>query len=172
MPLYETIAVTEDDLKGEESMNCTECGVEVEETSGNEDKKFHIYVPVNRKLSAIEHNIPFCCKTCGAIKFPYQAVRDVVFIWSPDPEKIGNIWVPEIDAERHRTAYGIILSVGDYSYTSKGVKVRDNSGLLYTGREVIYDKFTPWKMEVEGADGKKHEVRMCGKKDLRAVVGE
>lgn len=136
-------------------MQCLECGNNIE-----------LYKEELRKKIK-EHNIPFVCSKCGDIKFPYQPLRDIVFVW-PDarPEKIGSFYLPETMNEdpKYTTAYGIAIAVGKGHYNKKSGKFIPMS--LKVGNRVAFDKNAPWFMKVEDSKGKEHLVRYMGEQDI------
>ena len=154
--------------------SCPACGVEVEVVDGG------IYRPVNKKLLASlpSFKIPFYCSVCDSIKFPYKAVRDVVFLYpTPRPEKVGNVYIPDYDGRSYNTrelfreSSGIILSIGPgaiHKKTKKFFSTKD----LEVGDYVYYNKSVPWKLDVIGIDGGKYRVIICGYLDIYAKMEE
>jgi len=122
-------------------------------------------------------NVPFRCKECGAIKFPWRPLRDIVFMYPDEiPEKTdGGIIVPDIVRELYResgelyNSVGTVLAVGK-GYTDDRGKFRPTT--VKSGDRVNYTSSVPWHMDFEGIDGKKHKVRMMGERDIRAVVND
>lgn len=119
------------------------------------------------KKIAEEYNIPFVCKECGAIKFQYQAIRDIVFIFPARAvEKIGNIIIPE--AFRQDTEFGVVLSFGPGYYSESGKYC--HSYELKIGAHIIYDKQIPWIHYVASEDGKKHKIKYMGYQDIKGII--
>jgi hypothetical protein len=121
---------------------------------------------------------PFVCPHCKRFRFKYRAIRDVVLIWPmPLPPTFvegGAIVRPEssINADDElygRSDYGLVLSVGPGYYDNKKFHPTHT---LEVGMKVVYDKLVPWKVYVEGCDGKEELVVICGFKDVRGVVEE
>lgn len=114
-------------------------------------------------------SIPFYCKTCGALKFRYQAIGDKVFLW-PDliEDKIGSIVIPDKWKSNNLTSFGTVLSVG------KGCVDRGNRKFVPTeikdGDYIVYDTGVPWAHDVLGADDRMYTVRIMGALDVKAKV--
>jgi len=137
---------------------CKECGQEVG------------YMSAIVKLK----QIPFYCKTCGALHFKFKATGDKVFVWpDPVPDKIGKeglIVIPEKWKERNKSAYGTVLTVGP------GCISKDNKRFIKTelkvGDYVMYDINVPWSVDVFGVDDKRYVVPLMGELDIKVRVVE
>jgi len=110
----------------------------------------------------------------GKLKFPYRAIRDIVFIYpDPPPAKIGKEQIIELPEELRKyyneQGVGTLLSVGP-GYTDDSGKWHPTSDQLKPGVKVRYDKTVPWSMYLEGLDGKPYKVVLCGYRDLYGVV--
>lgn len=160
-------------------MKCGVCGTEIKIYSTGEGTCG--YEPVNKKLdtSIIRHGMraPFYCTLCGAIDFPFQAVRDVVFLYpKPAPEKLGELYVPEGDfvggsvGEKYREPIAIVLSIGMGSRDRQNKEFIPTKGIVEVGDVVYYNKKVPWRMNMKGSDGKEHMIVYCGILDLRGIV--
>ena len=122
-------------------MECPKCGVEVRINKYSGFK----YQPFDKNLWSWNKGIeiPFYCKSCGAINFPYKPIRDVVFIYPyPRPEKVGSIYLPQ-DDEYYRSSVndlfeskGVVLAVGKYMYSS-GEKISQK--ILKVGDIVLFE---------------------------------
>jgi co-chaperonin GroES (HSP10) len=109
----------------------------------------------------------------GNLKFPYQPLRDLVFIFpTPPPERIGSeslLFIPEGFKKRHQDKTGVILAVGLGYYDKKG-KFHPAPSELKPGTKVFFDNSTPWGQYLLGLDGKQHFVFLCGVCDVFGVV--
>jgi len=145
-------------------MNCKSCNAEVKKVDGKA-------VPVDENLIKIVllHRLPFYCEECGAFKFPYRAVRDVVFLFSDQiPEETpGGILIPSVVRDSMHSEYGVVLSVGK-GYWDKKMKFHPTE--VKVGDKVMYDKTVPWTQDVEGADGKVYKVKVMGERDVKGLV--
>lgn len=152
---------------------CEGCGAEVYAKEGTAR-----YEPVDPKLRGINRadgiEVPFRCEICGAIKFRYQAVRDVVFLY-PLPKKErteGGIYLPDEKyvggsyIDRISPPLAVVLSCGKGYWTKKG-KFVPSSG-IGVGDVVYYSRKVPWRLWMDGVDGKKHAVIYCGYQDVYA----
>jgi len=123
--------------------------------------------------AGLKHNTPFVCPECGGIKFPFKAIRDIVFIWpDPLPEKLSDvIIVPEKVRDRlqEEVDVGTVVSVGPGYWDKK--KKKFVYTLVKVGQRVVYDAGCPWWQDVEVGD-KKYEVRLMGEKDIKGVIYE
>jgi len=150
---------------------CTACGTELKEYLPDVETGDHFYFAKDELLFSMvsKYKIPFFCTECSSLKFPYQAIRDIVFVW-PEviPEKVGGIFIPRT-VQSLGTEYGVVISVGKGTYNKKGTFVPSQ---LKVGDCVVYDKSVPWKMDVLGNDGKTHEVKYMGQLDVKGVVTE
>ncbi len=160
-------------------MKCGVCGTEIRVYSTGEGTSS--YEPVNKKLDTnIERHrmrVPFYCALCGAIDFPFQAVRDVVFLYPmPAPRKIGDLYIPEGEfiggsvAEKFREPIAVVLSVGQGSRDRRNKEFISTKGVVEAGDVVYYNKKVPWRMNMRGSDGNEHVVVYCGILDLRGLV--
>ena len=146
-------------------MKCSYCNTEIENNK-----------PINPLLYAHTYGIPFFCTFCGAIKFNYRAIRDIVFLW-PIPltrtyVEEGVVERPEssIDSEDEvygRSNLGIVLSVGPGYYDNKRFHPTNT---LERGMKILYDKNVPWRTYVKDNDGKSRMVVFCGFKDIWSIV--
>jgi len=160
-------------------MKCGACGTEIKIYSADEGTSS--YEPVNKKLDTNMRrcgiHVPFYCTMCGAIDFPFQAVRDVVFLYpKPAPEKVGEIIVPEGQfvggsvGEKYREPIAVVLSIGLGSRDRKNISFIPTKGVVEVGDVVYYNKKVPWRMNMKGTDGKEHMIVYCGILDLRGIV--
>jgi len=157
-------------------MKCPACGTDVL-VKGDQKEGTNYYEPEDRHLLSDKGDIkvPFSCDLCGAIDFPFQAVRDVVFVFfKPAPEKIGSIIIPDDDGfrggsprERLREPVGIVLSVGPGTlrYPDRA-KFMPTEGVLRVGDRIYYNKGVPWKTKVENNKGEEILVAYCGVGDI------
>lgn len=157
-------------------MNCPACGVEV--YIGGKTGETNYYIPVNLKLRSYRDGfkIPFYCGVCGALKFNYVAVRDVLFVWPyPKPTEskggivlvddnyIGGSYVEEI-----RPNKAIVLAIGDGFFSKTKKKFIPCYG-IEVGDVVRYNKKVPWVIELKNDNEEKHKVTLCGFQDCYAV---
>jgi hypothetical protein len=158
-------------------MKCPKCGIEVKVYSSGEGT--NSYEPVNEKLVAAKAAIPlpFYCDMCGAIRFPFQAVRDVVFLYPrPLPEKVGLIYLPKEEfvggstQEKFKAPDAIVLSVGEGSIDKDRKRFISTKGVLETGDHVFYNRRIPWRMKARGMDGEDHMVVFCGVLDVWGLL--
>lgn len=151
-------------------MRCKDCGNKVFIVNGKEGT--HHYASTNPELDSSKYSIPFFCDICGSIKFPYRAIRDIVFIWPLVKEtfqKDGLIEIPEQFKKFYLSDLGIVLSAGPGYYDNK--RFHPSEGLR-VGMRVIYDKSVLSETYVKGNDGKKYFIKICGYLDVRCVVEE
>ncbi len=159
---------------------CPECGVQVELIK-NEKKDHSYFRPVNKDLDSSTHQIPYACGFCRAIKFPFKAPSDYVYIWPLIMPEIavpgGVIVIP--DAYREIIPYGVVLAFGpgyfgpDY-HNRKAVKNSEKfhptPPEIQVGKKVIYDCSVPWEMPILGNDRLDHMVKYCTYLDVKAIV--
>jgi co-chaperonin GroES (HSP10) len=115
--------------------------------------------------------IPFYCTTCGALNFRLQALGDKVFVW-PDPVEVraGSVIVlPEFFKDRHHSAYGTVLSIGNGCVNKKR---RFIPTTVPVGTYVVYDTGVPWYQDELGVDGKMHRVKIMGELDIKGIVNQ
>jgi len=153
---------------------CSDCGNEIEIASTIDElsRTINNIRLVNEELNSRQFNVPFHCLTCGAIKFPYRAILDHVFIYpTPLPERYGNskMFIPDNYKRHYRNWIGIVLHVGPGCYLDSGSFKHTQ---LRIGQRVVYDKTVPWNIDVEDSNGQVHKVIICGELDVRAVLGE
>jgi co-chaperonin GroES (HSP10) len=125
---------------------------------------------VNEKIITVmkKYEVPFICELCGVLKFPYQATRDVVFVYPKKPkEKIGRIIIPE--QARQEQEYAVVLSVGKGYWNKKGKFIPTE---IKVGDEVVYDKLIPWTRMLVGPDGRRHMVKYMGYQDVKGVISD
>ena len=149
--------------------NCPECGnyVEVIKDAGKVS-----YLPASPLPETLtKYNVPFLCTTCGNLNFPLKAIRSVVFLFPVDelgnPEKIGNVVIPEVIRSNKDSEYGVVLTVGKYQYNSKGLKFPVE---IVDGDLVVYDRNTYSMHYMKGTDGKVKRLRWCYYIDILALV--
>jgi len=146
---------------------CLECNTEVDVISEDEEGT-NYYQPCDEIINAIRFNVPFYCTICGAIKFPWRAIRDIVFIYPLPVEETyregGLVVIPDTYKEFYKKGQGVILSIGPGYYDDKKFHPIDPD--LKIGELVIYNKDVPWYDVVIGNDKKEHVVVMCGAKDI------
>lgn len=116
---------------------------------------------------------PFHTKE-GKLEFPYRAILDRVFIFpTPPPERFRSkrnlITIPKSQRKQYQDGTGILLSVGPGYYDKKG-EWHPTTGQLEPGQKVLFDSSVPWSINIEGVDGKKYFVVICGVQDVRCVV--
>lgn len=157
-------------------MRCPNCGNIVKVVPSGEPTVSYELVDKNLYHKKGDIVVPFYCKLCGAIKFPYRAIRDVVFIYpEPYPEKVGSIYLPRDEnyigggpTFRLWKPRGVVLSVGPGYWDKKKRRFVPVTGLK-VGDIVYFEKNLPkaWRsFEVEGTDGKMHKVVYCGYRDV------
>ena len=116
------------------------------------------------------YKVPFLCKGCGGLRFPYQALNGVVFIWPlPVAEKtVGGVHLPKPIQENFKTAKGVVLSTGEGVLSEKtGAFTKSD---LKPGDEVLYDKTVPWQTEAEDEEGGRHLITINNLFDVTARV--
>lgn len=115
---------------------------------------------------------PFHTKE-GKLKFSYRAISDMVFIFpTPPPKRLGKrslIVIPEAQRKGYQDSTGILLSVGPGYYNKRGDWL-PTTDQLKPGLKVLFDNSVPWGTLVEGVDGKKHSVVLCGVQDIRCII--
>ena len=118
-----------------------------------------------------KYEVPFKCKECGSIDFPFKATRDVAFLWeSVAPTKVGSLFLPDMAQDKFKKAQCVVLSIGP-GWMDKG-NMRFHPTEVKVGQVVLVDPGTPWIMDVEATDGKKYPVRYMGERDLKCIVTE
>ena len=145
-------------------MNCPKCGCEV--TTYSSGGGTSSYEQVEPRLNTLNHKhpIPFYCDLCRAIKFPLKPLGDKVFVLSdPVETHIGMIEIPE-NWRPEKRATGVVMAIGRGYYDKSG---RFHATSLKPGMRVIYHRHVPWKLEVEGTDGKVHRVEYMGERDVQ-----
>jgi co-chaperonin GroES (HSP10) len=154
---------------------CLECGGDVllvKDVDWEKNKIVHT-APLNEKLSKvlIKYNIPFRCKSCGSLKFPYQATLDRVFVFpDPIPEKVGLIYLPDILKESHQNEYAVVLSVGKGYVHKIGRYFIPTT--IQVGDRVVYDKSIMWQLPIQDSDGKVYNIKYMGENDIQGTVEE
>ena len=85
----------------------------------------------------------------GNLKFPYQPLRDLVFIFpTPPPKKVGDerlLYVPEQFRKQHQDKTGIVLAIGPGYQNDKGKWFRPSSELR-PGVRVYFDNSTTLRL--------------------------
>ena len=132
---------------------CEECGTPHENNNSKVVESF---------------KIPFKCSTCGSVKFPYQALNGIVYVWpKPIEESVGTIIIPERLRQNLKTNLGVVLSVG-----SGCLDVRRNvfvESSLKEGDVLKYDKNVPWRDSIEDDTGSEHIVDILNVLDAHSV---
>ena len=110
----------------------------------------------------------------GELKFPFRPLRDLVYIY-PDlpPEKLGKqqlIHIPDQFKKKYHDGVGTILAIGS-GYTDNKGRFHPTPSGLKAGAIIAFDISVPWGMRVEGQDGRKYYVILCGTSDIFGVVG-
>jgi len=143
-------------------MICNECKLELDNIQEG-DKHVHPLIDIVKK-----YKVPFKCNTCGSLKFPYQALHGIVFIWpKPIEEKTkGGIVIPQSVRHSFKTSIGVVLSSGKGCKNKKTGKFVDSE--LQLGDTVVYDKNIPWRIFLEASDGKEYEVELMNILDITA----
>lgn len=138
-------------------MNCPNCGSE------------EVVIKFREKLKKYE--VPFLCKTCGDLKFPWKALKGIVFIW-PEiiPEKQGSIYIPDRIKSIFKRSRGIVMSSGKGCIDKRTGRFVQSG--LNAGDVVLYDNTIPWQIDVEATDGKKYTIDMCSILDISCCVEE
>jgi co-chaperonin GroES (HSP10) len=159
----------------ENNTGCPECHgvVECVKDADYEDNKLLHYFPMDKKLPEIveKYQIPFKCKTCGSIKFPYQSLHGVVFVWpKPIPETQGKVFIPETLRSGLKSCMGIVMSSGKGCVNKRSKKFVESE--LQPGDIIIYDKNIPWHQPIPCTDGKTYEVDVMNILDVHATVTE
>ena len=145
-------------------MFCSLCNTEVVEVDGTlRPKEERLYY----KKEGYE--VPFYCKRCGAITFPYQPIRNVVFLyWKPLPAQVGSVYLPEDDNFRgggprnhFKENIAVVLAKGKGAYgrdpeTQK--RTWYGTDHFEVGEEIATFKAMRANQLMEGTDGKEHEV--------------
>lgn len=123
-------------------------------------------------MSILINKTPFHSEK-GELRFPYRSLRDLVFVWpDPPPEKLGKkqlIYLPEHLKKRYHDGVGTILAIGP-GYTNNKGKYYPTPSELKPGVRVLFDINVPWGEDIEGQDGRKHYVILCGVADILGVV--
>ena len=105
----------------------------------------------------------------GRIVCPLRPLADIVFIYQvPEPERIGSIIIPEEYREEYTPELGVVLSIGP-GYMDEGGTW--HPAFLHPGQMVVFDKTTPWRIEIESpVDGKEYWCRRMNQLDVRFAV--
>lgn len=156
--------------------NCPECNsqVDIVKDADWESNGIINYFPVTPLPGPlVKYKVPFMCTKCGSLNFPYQALRDIIFLYPVpelgNPEKIGHIVIPESIRNVKESEYAIVLSAGKEYIAKKGKRF---SVEVVAGDLVIYDKQVPWVQFVKGSDGKQKRTRFCSYADILAIIKE
>lgn len=135
-------------------MKCKECCLDID-------------VKMLEKLKT--YDVPFRCKACGMLKFPYQAINGVVMVWpKPIPETQGLIHIPDRIRAVFKETLGMVMSTGAGCIEQMTRKFVKSS--VVPGDILSYDKNVPWQVEVPDPSGKKHTVDMMNVLDVLATV--
>ena len=147
---------------------CDVCGKLIRKSNDGDGGEKYIGIDIGAQYVE-QYKIPFKCNKCGNIQFPYQAIRDIVFIWpDPKPPKTkGGLLIPE--KFREHTGYGIVLSVGKGYRDKKG---KFHPSLLKDGVRVLYNKDVPWQIPVELDNGRRLMVPFMGEQDILCLIDE
>jgi co-chaperonin GroES (HSP10) len=151
---------------------CPECSSEVtivKDADWEQNQIVHTF-PVDDKVAKVlsRYKVPFQCKICGSLKFPYQATLDRVFIFpDPPPEQVGAIYIPEVLRDIHQKEYGIALSVGPGHVNERRRFIPTS---VKIGDRVVYDRYTPRRISVEGSDGKLYDITIAGEQDIHGTI--
>jgi co-chaperonin GroES (HSP10) len=122
------------------------------------------------KAVVVTHQTPFTCPECGVIDFPYQPLRDIVFLYAdPLPERLGSFYLPAQYRENHGNEFGIVLAHGRGYYDKKGTF---HPTSVRPGDRVMYDKNIPWWKMVFAPDGKEYKIKYMPECDIKGVVEE
>ena len=128
-------------------------------------------MPTKKLLVILDKfQVPFRCSECNGIYFPYRALNGIAFLW-PKPIKettLGGIHIPETLRDTFKTCYGVVLSTGKGCANKKTKEYIES--LLTPGDVVIYDKNTPWVMEVQAQDGTIYKTALMNILDVNAIV--
>jgi len=106
-----------------------------------------------------KYKIPFKCKKCGGLNFPYKPTQSYLFVWPDLIEKYKNkIIIPETIRFAFENGYGTVLAIGPGYFNKKGIFIKTQ---LQPGDRIWYDKQIPetWKFNIEAQNGKKYPVR-------------
>ena len=116
-----------------------------------------------------EYQVPFVCEVCGGLKFPYQALKGIVFVWpKPIPETQGAIYIPDRVRAIFKTSYGMVMSTGPGCIEKRtGIFVPAE---VIPGDILSYNNNIPWQIEVPDANGKKHTIDMMNVLDVEAII--
>ena len=118
-----------------------------------------------------EYKVPFVCKTCGMLKFPYQALKGIVFVWpKPIPEKQGSIYIPDVVRSAFKMSAGMVMSTGKGCVDKKTDRFVPAG--VAPGDVISYDKAIPWQVEVPDSEENKHTVDMMSVLDILATGEE
>jgi len=108
----------------------------------------------------------------GELHFPYQPLRDLVFIYpNSPPEKLGKqqlIHIPEQYRRKYHDGVGVILAIGP-GYTNNKGRFYPTPSELKPGVNVVFNIGVPWGMHFEGQDKKKYHVVLCGVADIFGI---
>lgn len=112
---------------------------------------------------------PFLNTETNEIEFPYQPLRDLVFILPIEEAKeISGLIIPEIYRQNHTDSIGVVLAIGRGFRCSKRKKFIPTTAKI--GDIIGYDSSIPWEMEIKDKNGDKHKVLYCGERDLQFIV--
>lgn len=109
----------------------------------------------------------------GEVKFPFRPLRDLVFIYpDPPPERLGEqqlIHIPVQYKKKYHDGVGIILAIGS-GYTDDNDRFHPTPSGLKPGVRVILDLSVPWGVTVQGQDGRRYHVVLCGIADIFGIT--
>ena len=151
--------------------NCPECGNYVEPIKGDAGVKYFPAVPLPPAF--VKYKVPFACSLCGNIKIDFRAITNKLFFYPVpelgNPEKIGNIIIPESIRENKDNEWAVILTAGREAQTRKGRRFPME---CYDGDLILYDKNIPTSYFTKGSDGKVYRLKWCCYVDILAIVKE
>jgi hypothetical protein len=122
-----------------------------------------------------KYNIPFKCKKCGGLDFPYIPINDKVFLFliNDIPEKVGSIYMVNDNyvggsyVSKKWEPKAIVLAKGAGYYDKKGNFY--NCDNFEVGDIVSFYKGIPdsWRnFEIKNRDTEFNKVIKCGYNDI------
>lgn len=129
----------------------------------------------DKKLVAVldKYKIPFRCKSCGSLDFPYRATLDRVMVFpDPLPETFlqeGSLIIPHRVQYAYEKDYGVVVAVGPGYFNKRG---KFTPTTVKPGDRVCYDKNRPSQLNVPCNDGQSYSIKLVSEQDIHGTVEE
>jgi co-chaperonin GroES (HSP10) len=118
-----------------------------------------------------EKKIKFSCPFIvdGKVKFPIKPLNAGLFMWpDPLPQKVGSLFIPEDYQENYRNSIGIVLAIGPGFFSRKRDRFIPTE--VKPGDRVVFDTSVPWRIPVEGPDGKDYVCWGLAEVDVKGMI--